>query len=388
MKLKIINDIQTLLNCRSQWNAVAGTRAFFRHEWMVTWFQAMESEGDRPYVIVAVDDDRSVTDSTPKNQNWFGIAPFFISKRKMRFLASGTACTDYANLFSSLDLELHSEFCEMVAGYLNDNLCAGGELEDVDCVELEGCGKQDTELEYFCELLSAHGFTPHESETEGAWKVILPDTFAQLNATFSKSMRRKTKAAAKRLANPETEVVLATPDNFDKTWDEFEVLHQKRRVFLGQPGCFACPKFSQFLKLAVRDLVSAQLANLKVIYHQGTPISAVLLLTSETTCMMYQSGLDPEYSSLEPGYQTNYAAIEFAIEAGFKHFDFLRGDEPYKARWSTTREALLRRKYVPRKLSAQIKHGTWVIGRSIKNYISGTGTPMPPLPPVPPVSSN
>ena len=379
MKLKVITDIQTLLKCRNQWNAVAGSRAFFRHEWMTNWFEAMESQGDHPHVIVAVEDDRSVSESTQEQEEWFAIAPFFISKRKLRFLASGTACTDYANLFSSLGLDLHSRFCEMVAAYLHDEMCAGGELEEVDCLEFGGCGKQDTELTYFCELLTAHGFTPHETETEGAWKVLLPDTFAQLNATFSKSMRRKTKAAAKRLASPETEVVMANLESFNTLWSEFELLHQKRRKFLGQPGCFACPKFSRFLESAVHGLMSEQLANLMVIYHQGTPISSVLLLSSENTCMMYQSGLDPEYSSLEPGYQTNYAAIEFAIDSGFKYFDFLRGDEPYKARWSTTREPLLRRKYVPRKLSAQIKHGTWVIGRSIKNYMSGIGTTIPPV---------
>jgi CelD/BcsL family acetyltransferase involved in cellulose biosynthesis len=109
------------------------------------------------------------------------------------------------------------------------------------------------------------------------------------------------------------------------------------------------------------------------IYKNDRPISSVLLLKSDDTCMMYQSGLDPSYSSVEPGYQTNLAAIEYAIGEGFRYFDFLRGDEPYKARWSTTREPIVRRKYVPPKLKSQLWHGTWVIGRSIKHYVTGIG---------------
>jgi len=363
MKLSIFTDAQALELERDNWNKVAGNRAFFRYSWLMNWYETMHAESDQIHVLVATDDE----------DQWLAVAPFFISGTKLRLLGSGAACTDYAGPFSSLEPELHKKFVELVSDYLADNIRVGEALETVDCIELEGCARLCETANYLGELLSAHGFSDHETETEGTWKVLLPDSFDQLNATFSKSMRRKTKAARKRLANDDTRVEFTDKDSFETHWAQFEMLHQKRRKSLGQAGCFAHGNFAVFLKTATRELLAASLAELLVIYKDDCPISSVLLLKSDNTCMMYQSGLDPEFSSCEPGYQTNLAGIEYAIENGFKYFDFLRGDEPYKARWSTTREAILRRKYVPRKLTAQLKHGTWVLGRSIKNYMTGFG---------------
>ncbi len=363
MKLTIITDIEALKQQRACWDQVAGDRAFFRYSWLMNWYQAMHAQHDQIHVLVAMDDQGQ----------WFGVAPFFVSGGKLRLLGSGNACTDYAGLFSCLEPKLHKKFVELVSDYLEDSIRVGGPLEDVDSIELEGCSKLDESSDYLGELLSAHGFSHHETETEGTWKVLLPDSFEQLNATFSKSMRRKTKAARKRLAADDTRVEFADLDSFNHYWNHFEDLHQKRRNFLGQPGCFANGNFAVFLKTATRELLEVSLAELLFIVKDNRPIASVLLLTSDNTCMMYQSGLDPEFSACEPGYQTNLAAIRYAISNDYKYFDFLRGDEPYKARWSTTREAILRRKYVPRKLKSQLKHGSWVIGRSIKNYMTGLG---------------
>jgi dihydrodipicolinate synthase/N-acetylneuraminate lyase len=73
--------------------------------------------------------------------------------------------------------------------------------------------------------------------------------------------------------------------------------------------------------------------------------------------------------NLEPGYQIAYCAIERSIKKGFKHFDFLRGDEPYKSRWNTRRKPIQRIRFIPRNPLANIKHGLWLTGRSIKNYV-------------------
>lgn len=363
MKLSIFTDTEVLEQQRACWDHVAGDRAFFRYSWLMNWYDAMHLEHDQIHVLVVTDDQGQ----------WVGVAPLFVSGGKLRLLGSGNACTDYAGPFSLLEPALHRKFVELVSDYLADSVRVGGVLENVDSIELEGCGKLDESTDYLSELMSAHGFAHHETETEGTWKVLLPDSFEQLNATFSKSMRRKTKAARKRLASDDTQVEFADQESFEDLWSKFEVLHQKRRNFLGQLGCFADGNFAVFLKTATRELLNASLAELLVIHKNECPVSAVLLLKSGNTCMMYQSGLDPEFSSCEPGYQTNLAAVQYAISNGYKYFDFLRGDEPYKARWSTTREAIQRHKYVPRRLKSQLKHGTWVIGRSIKNYMTGLG---------------
>ena len=365
MKIKIIDQFEELSVRESEWNSVAGDRCFFTWQWCESWYRELAAQDDKLHVIVGVDDDR----------RWLGIAPLMVSGRKLRFLGSGAACSDYANLI--VEQSNYNPFAEAVAEYLVTEFSADGALSPVDVFEIEGGGGNDRNLDYFCELLQVKGFTKHETETEGTWKVLLPESFDQLNATFSKSMRRKTKAARKRLAEPDVGVLFAGPNNFDTLWDTFVHLHQKRRNAIGQLGCFADEKFEQFLRSAATGLMALGQAELAVIEKSGSPIAAVLLLCCGETCMMYQSGIDPQMSSLEPGYQSVMVAIEHAIEKGFKYFDFLRGDEPYKARWSTTREPIIRRKFIPPNMSAQLKHSTWVIGRSIKNYVTNLKQPEP-----------
>ena len=358
MKIKIIDKYEELCASESDWNSVAGDRCFFTWQWCESWYKELAADGDKLHIIVGIDNDG----------RWLGIAPLMVSGRKLRFLGSGAACSDYTNLI--VEQSNYNLFAELLAKYLATEFASDGVLAPVDVFEIEGCGGNDRNLDYFCELLQVNDFAIHETETEGTWKVLLPESFDQLNATFSKSMRRKTKAARKRLAEPDVEVLFANPDNFSTLWDTFVHLHQKRRNAIGQLGCFADEKFQRFLRSAATGLKSIERSDLVVVKKSGAPIASVLLIYCGETCMMYQSGIDPEMSSLEPGYQSVMVSIEHAIEKGCKFFDFLRGDEPYKARWSTTREPIVRRKFIPPNMSAQLKHSTWVIGRSIKHYVT------------------
>lgn len=360
MKIQIIDDQQQLFQCESDWNGVAGKRGFFNWHWCVQWCKNFAPE-DKIHVIVGVDNDGK----------WRGIAPLVVSGRKLRFMGSGSACSDYMNLIASqCDF---NEFAEAVALQLSREFGPKGKLSFVDVFEIEGCGANDRNMDYFCELLQVHEFAKHETETEGTWKVRLPESFEQLNGTFSKSMRRKTKAAKKRLASPDVQILSANKTNFETSWRTFVDLHQKRRVSIGQLGCFADQKFETFLKSAIYGLMDCQQSDLITINHSSVPVATMLLIYSDATCMMYQSGLDPKFSSMEPGYQSAMVAIEHAIARDCKFFDFLRGDEPYKARWSTTREPILRRRFIPPNITAQLKFSTWVIGRTIKNYVTTLG---------------
>ena len=53
----------------------------------------------------------------------------------------------------------------------------------------------------------------------------------------------------------------------------------------------------------------------------------------DRTTYYYQAGFDPNNGSISPGTFLVAHTIRKAIEEGSKHFDFMRGDEPYKRRW-------------------------------------------------------
>ena len=97
------------------------------------------------------------------------------------------------------------------------------------------------------------------------------------------------------LAEPDVNKQFATSEiHLKEVWDSFVQLHQKRRNALGQLGCFSDENFERFLKSATKGLMELNRSDLIVINKSGTPIAAMLLIYCGETCMMYQSGIDPD----------------------------------------------------------------------------------------------
>jgi CelD/BcsL family acetyltransferase involved in cellulose biosynthesis len=360
MKIKLLDNLDEILNARSAWNEIAGTRPMLQWDWLVNWLRHQVEE-TTPAVLVGVNSD----------QQWVGVAPFCLDasrlNRKLRFLGSGGACTDYLGLITRPDDE--QEFAESVADWLTDNLHPGGPLGSVDVLELEGFCPQNENTRYLFDLLAASGFNSHCVELEGCWELELGNSWDELNQQFSKSHRRKTKKAVKRLADSDTKVLSSDDTDFATLWPTFVQLHQARRQMLQQPGCFADSNFESFLRAATDSMIRDSRAEILVIQYQGKPLASMLLLNDGETTYMYQSGLDPDRISLEPGYQIAVLALQSSIRKGYRKFDFLRGDEPYKSRWQTKRIPLVRARFIPRNFRSQLMHGVWWTGHSIRQYL-------------------
>ena len=57
---------------------------------------------------------------------------------------------------------------------------------------------------------------------------------------------------------------------------------------------------------------------------------------------VYNSGMDPQSAASSPGWVLLAMLIRRAIESGYRAFDFMRGDEPYKFQWGGKGEPILR----------------------------------------------
>lgn len=363
MKLELITDFATLERNADQWDQVAGDFPFFRFSWMGSWIKHL-GKACQLAVLVAIDDEGS----------WIGIAPWCVDHhnmtRRLRWISSGSACADYLSLIARPGHE--TSFAEAAVEWLIANAGADGPLGRIDSLELEGVALTQPAAAHFTELLSASGFAHHATELEGCWKVDLPAKWSELEPQFSKSMRRKTKKATQRLLDEQTEIRSSHDYGFEELWPTFVELHQQRRQMLGQAGCFADDHFQSFLRDAMSGLIDSGHAEIVEIRHGCEPLASMLLLNDGHTVFMYQSGMCNQRAAMEPGYQMAACAIQRAIEGGFSGFDFLRGDEPYKARWNTTRVALSRVKFVPRTFSAQLKHSLWLTGKSLKEHVLAT----------------
>jgi CelD/BcsL family acetyltransferase involved in cellulose biosynthesis len=82
--------------------------------------------------------------------------------------------------------------------------------------------------------------------------------------------------------------------------------------------------------------------NLAFLDVGGVPAAAYWSFDYGNRLWVYNSGLNPAYSSLSPGWVLLGRLIQWAIDAGRTELDFLRGDEDYKYRLGGVERAIFR----------------------------------------------
>jgi hypothetical protein len=125
--------------------------------------------------------------------------------------------------------------------------------------------------------------------------------------------------------------------------EAFIDLHQRRwgdaGLFPATPGgAQSRTWFRRLFELAGAD-GTVQLHFLAV---GGRRIAAGVWFEDATTWYLYNAGVDPAARELSPGVLLSAKALEAAIAAGRRRFDYLRGDEPYKYEWGAVDEPIQR----------------------------------------------
>jgi len=293
-----------------------------------------------------------------------GIAPFFVDRwmgqTRLRFLGSGTTCTDYAEII--VESEFRNDFVAAIADEIQI-------AKQIQMIELEGIdGSQPDDL--ICDLLVSPRKTHwrYQKDLEPTWKLDISKTWEQFIASSKKSLRRKVKKAQKRLDSGEVKV-RSTMDglDFEFAFETLVELHQDRFISKGEPGVFADVQFTDFLRRAVGTLGEKRRAEILIGYFENRPIAAQLYLLGEEGPQLYQAGVRTSAMNLEPGHLMFTYAVKKSIERGYKVFDFLRGDEPYKSYWGAVPQKLLNVRCVSKQVVPTAIHQTYRGLRSLKH---------------------
>lgn len=319
------------------WSRLSQDNFMSSPEWLLSAWNAFHGAENRTglHCQVAYDDSGKP----------LGIAAWHLGQKRgvrwLRLVGDGAICSDYARLpvEESLKPAVYRALAEALAS---------GEGEDwsspsIDVIEIDGHVETDQAWEGFFEALEAQGWSRQTRAGEGTWVINLPDTWEGLEARLHKSRRRKARKAFKLLQSGQiSHEVIQTTSELTAIWPEFVRLHQLRREQLGQPGCFADPRFGDFLLSATTQLMELGRAWLSVVASTGRPLAMLLMFDAGRCSSMYQSGIDVTRMALEPGHLVNTLTIAEAIRRGQTAFDLLRGDEPYKRGWDARRIGLAR----------------------------------------------
>ncbi len=333
MNLEIISDLNQIARLKDRWNELSADRPFASWEWYHSWYQNLGSRnGMTPFVLL----ERTAGKISM-------IVPFYMMRSKfganrLCLAGDGHTCTDYGQIIS--DPGRYSYSASKLGNWLTT---FNRSQANIDFVEFDGLAAEASTTHELFNQFDKCGFLPSYDRLENCWALDLPETWDDLNGTFSKKHRRKTKKAESRLAG--SRILTSQTENFDGLWKSLVSLHQKRRRAAGDAGCFANRRFEQFLKTATCGLVDRDHAEILLIESEGHPIAASVIFHDHETAFMYQSGFDPGLADQEPGYMLIVAALQWSIERGLKRFDFMRGNEPYKARWNAAAVPMVRLRF-------------------------------------------
>jgi CelD/BcsL family acetyltransferase involved in cellulose biosynthesis len=348
----------------AEWNCLAHGVPFRGWEWTQAWWRAYSTH--RELFVLTVRDERG---------QLIGIAPFYAERlstlgRILAFLGSGDVCSDYLTILSTREHE--PVVAKAVAEWLLVAAHAGEESSGNrwDLLELEGVSAEDAMVRSLVSHLAEGGCTIHRGRHEHCWQVTLPDRLQDYLRQLSKSQAKRARRFLRRLNDNEQ---IAFHRNVDadpgRGVDVLIELHQRRQRSLGQAGCFACDRFTQFVRLVARQLHSAGALDLCWLEWQGKPVAINFNVVSHETVYSYQSGLEPSLLEHSPGHLLYLAEIQDAIRRGYRTYDFLRGDEAYKSHWGAEAVPLVRVRVVPDRAVPRIRHGVWLAGVTMKNLL-------------------
>ncbi len=343
------------------WNRLSGDMPFLRREWLESWWRHYGTRGDL-YVL-------AVNDSTGR---LVAVAPWYwrrspLGGRVLCFLASGEVCSDYLRVPCLPSCE--DTAAQAIADWLD-----GFGADDWDTLDLEGIDPTDATLFRLIDHLDAHGHPVHQSCDARCWRLELPATWDEYLARLSRSRRREARALWRANFDTKRAIVHVVDhvDNLDRGLEILAELHRRRRESLGDRGRFDSPRFRAFHHDAARTLVEQGRARLSWLELEGQPVAADYNLLGGDTIYHYQTGMDPAWRHEQPGWLAVMASLRAAIVGGYRAFDFLRGDEPYKSQWRAHPQPLLRLRVAGLGTEARLRHRAWLAGKSTKRWAKKT----------------
>ena len=301
-----------------------------------------------------------------------GIAPWFSAEqggqRVIRFLGSGQVCTDHLTILATPEYE--NAVVSALAEWL---LNAGTRTDDRwDRIELECVSADDLRIRNLTRRLTDGGCRVASRDDIARWQIDLPDTWDEFIARFSKNRRKRLRRYERTCQSEQLRLrsicdQACLSDELDTLVD----LHLKRRTELEGTSCFESRAFVEFLREVTPLLLDAGLLQLSVLEDTNRPLAIEYTLVGQEAIYLFQSGFDPDVAHLSPGNLVTVLLIQQSIATGRRRFDFLRGDETYKATWGAQRQRTVQIRIAANRMLPRVRQHMWLAGRSVKDLMKG-----------------
>ncbi|MEM3549943.1 MAG: GNAT family N-acetyltransferase [Candidatus Bathyarchaeia archaeon] len=350
LKIFEISTLNEFLELKQKWNEVLAkskdNNIFLTWEYLSTFWRYF---GRRAKLrILCVKDEDEIVAIAPLRQSHFGIVGSFgydvIEPLGYRGLMPEGG--DYTGLLLG---EKEEECFKLFLNYLTKQ-------NDWDFIYLYDVPETSSVLSLLGKIIMS---TPKFEIKRGAMcpYITLPasmDMFLEgLDGKFRKNLRR----CMKNLQKDYGKIELNSHNDFGSVEDAMEIffkLHQKRWKFRQMPGVLSTQIIRDFyINVAKSFDINGWLA-LYFLTANDEPVAAHYCFEYGGKLYFALSGFNLNYSRYSIGNLLTLKVIEQCIMKKLKEFDFMKGDEPYKSKWTREYKRNLSIRFINGKLTSRL----------------------------------
>jgi CelD/BcsL family acetyltransferase involved in cellulose biosynthesis len=325
----IINNIQDLENLKRHWEAVynADPEAHFFMSW--TWLSGWLRNASNWFIL-------SARPNTSQSSTPVAFFPLRLRRNETRtgdvFKEVAMACNRVADYTGFICLPEYQDSAILGFASFIKQL-------DWDSLHLENILASDKRTQLFLKHYLPDEFDLRQrklvNKNHGVDNYVcpyvdLPVNWEEYVSNLGANTRSKIRRFLKRVDHPgEFRVTYADRNTID---DDLDILFG---FWASKWAERKGKRLDSILKLQRRMLMHCFESGtlfLPVLWKQNTPLGALASLVDEKhkSLLFYIGGRDETVSSPPPGFVLHAHSIRYAINNGFRTYDFLRGNEPYK----------------------------------------------------------
>jgi len=258
--------------------------------------------------------------SVRSGRDLIGLAPLQVQGDEASFVGGQDVC-DYLDFVVRPGREV--EFFDLLLDHLR--------AEGVARLDLGPLRPESTVLCHLVGLARERGW-PVSLEPEGTTlELDLPGTWDQYLAMLNGKQRHEIKRKLRRLneAAQATYRVVDDPGEVNRAMPVFLKLFRESRA---DKTAFMTARMESFFNLLAGAMAEVGLLRLGFLDLNGRAAAAVICFDFDGAIFLYNSGFDPDFSSLSPGIICKVLSLRDGLERGRRKYDFLKGAEAYKHR--------------------------------------------------------
>lgn len=332
--VRLIESKEEFLRLKDEWtvllNKMDSPCIFLTWEWMYTWWDHYLS-GDKSchlFILLISDQNSNLVGILPAYLRTCSIIPC-IQYKRMRFLGSETESPDYLDIIaepSKTNFVLDDIFT-----YFKN--CNG----NVDYIEFTDISGESASLRLLTENSRKLNYCCREYISSTCPYLKLPadyETFVtSLSSKFRFNLRRYTKILMEREGVIFNEVTGEI--ELQQMVNTLFLLHKKRWGKHLDKSTFYSNKRMEFHSRLAPVLYESSFLRLFYLRVGSDVIACLYCFDYRNRIYYYQSGFDPEWALKSAGIVLIGKSIDKCIHEQKVEFDFLRGKEEYKLRWTS-----------------------------------------------------